>query len=653
MTETDHLHDQAEAALAANRLDDAHTIYTRICELDITDVGARMMLGAIERQKGNLETAADHLASATSQDPDFTEAFMMLGAVYGQLGRLPEAETTNRRVLALDPTLTEARFNLGNALKGQGKAEEAAECYRAVLRDKPDLVAAWSLLASSLLEAGDPAAASEAARQAITVSPDNWQSHLVLGRALHQQDEFTEAAANFLRATELAPDQADAWFLAGGALGQIGEFKQAEACCRRAIELMPEHAEAHLNLGNALREQHRIKEATKAFEVALEKLPESIEALCSLGGAHALLCQYHQAANCFRQAIEIQPDNANLYRSLGSILRLGGELTQSETACRRAVKLDPECSESYLELGETLSAQGRDEEALDAYDKALERAPDTIAAIAGKARCYERSREYTKAHDCLRPLIEKGIKDYNLASAYVLLSKRVNKQRDALRMTEELLDQGGLSDYERAGLHFCAGKLYDQLEQHERAFKHIQEGCKYKHAEFDREEYTAYINTLIYAFNPGTMERLPHGRNPSERPVFIVGMPRSGTSLVEQIIASHPAVYGAGELQEINRIATMLSAHSPDKAPFPRCLMTLTQSQIDAASQSYLEKAQGIGWSRYIYSNYRQNATEFRLPGTDRITISRRAGDPYHAKSSGYLPVLLLPELHWPPPLQL
>jgi cytochrome c-type biogenesis protein CcmH/NrfG len=123
----DKLHDQAEAAIATHRLDEARTIYTRICEIDNADVGPRMMLGAIEREDGNLELAASHLSTATSLDPDFTEAWVMLGGVYGQLERLTDSEAANRHALALDSKLADAQLNLANALKGQGIFEEAAQ----------------------------------------------------------------------------------------------------------------------------------------------------------------------------------------------------------------------------------------------------------------------------------------------------------------------------------------------------------------------------------------------------------------------------------------------------------------------------------------------------------------------------------------------
>jgi len=587
---TDLLHDQAEAALVSGRLDEAFNTYARICQIDEADVGALMMMGAIEQQRGNLLPAAEHLEITTNRDPDFFEAWALYGAVLGQLGRFSEAETALRRAIALNPHDGEAQLNLGNTLKSQGKYDEASDAYRVASELQPNLPMVWFLLAASLLESRNETAAQQPAETALRQDPGNWEIQQLLGRILLACDDLKGAADCFVRAADLAPNQADLWLMAGGVFGRLGQYDRAEACSRRAIELDPDLAGAHSNLGKALFEQGRLAESINALTRSVELQPESVSALVSLATTFVSLSKYRQAADCLTSALELEPDKASLHRLLVNVYRQGGDLVRAEATCRRAIDQAPEVSEYHVGLGEALSAQGKDIEAMQAFDRALELDSGELTAIAGKARALERAREYDRAWECLRPVIESGANYFSTTSAFALLSKRLDMQGEALARIETLLEDPALNEYERCGLHFSAGKVCDDLKRHKEAFAHIAAGCRHKHADFDSDEWEAYIGSLIYAFSPQHIVRLARASNSSQRPVFIVGMPRSGTSLVEQIIASHQQVFGAGELAEIDYLSNQLSEQSVGAAPYPRCLFETSGESMDQVADSYLAK---------------------------------------------------------------
>jgi len=649
MNDTDLLHNQAEAAVAANRFDDARELYVRISGIDPRDSGARMMLGAIARERGELLEAVEWLRETTAMDPGFTEAWAMLGTVYVQLDRAPEAEAANRRALELEPGLAEARVNLGTALRGQGRFAEAAACYQEALEQQPDLASVWPLLASARLEAGDFAGAEEAARTALSYAPGDGQSLLILGRAQHGQAKLQDAAASFLAVTRLAPDQADAWSMAACVLGQMGDLDEAEGCCREALVLDPEHVGAYLNLGNALRAQRRWEEARDAFQAARDRQPDSLDAICGLGAVYVSQGRYPSAAKCFERAVDLQPENAELHRSLANVLALGGDFSRAESACRRSLELNSESDPvRQLELADILVALGRPDEALKFYDRVLELMPENIRAISGKARAYDRNRDYQLAYDCLRPSIDQGTKDPHLLAAYVGLSKRFDKQDDALQMAEDLLRENDLDDYDRCRVHYCATELCDKLGKYDEAFEHANQAARHKRAEFNRAEYRSYIDTILYAFSAENLRRLPRAENGSDRPVFIVGMPRSGTSLVEQIIASHPEVYGAGELPDIGCLPGRLSSRTVGGIPYPRCMGSLTQEQINQASDEYLDSLSR--WSvsaRRVTDKMPQNFThlgviELLFPNARVIHTMRDPMDTclscYFKNFAGHLP---------------
>lgn len=590
MTDTDILHDQAEAALASSRLEEALNTYARICQIDEKDVGARMMMGAIERQRGNLQAAAEHLQYTTNRDPEFFEAWALYGGVLGQLDRFAEAESALRSAIALNPRAAESQLNLGNVLKSQEKFSDAADAYRAASELQPNLPVVWFLLAASLLESGHESEARQPAETAQRLDPGNWETQQLLGRILYAVDDLERAVDCFVKATELAPDQAEPWMMAGAVFGQLGQFDRAEVYSHRAIELAPDLAGAQSNLGEALREQGKYAESIKALAKSVELQPESAVALSNLATSYANLSKYRHASDCLRRAVELDPDNAFLHRFLGSIYQHGGEFVSAETACRRAIELAPEESEACVGLGEALSAQGKEKDAMQAFDRALELDPGELSAIAGKARSLVRAREYDQAWECLRPVIDSGTNHFSTTSAFAHLGKRLNMQEKALERTETLLSSTELNEYERCGLHFFAGKICDDLKRHNEAFDHITTGCQHKHAEFNSDEWETYISSLIYGFSPHQIPTLARASNSSQRPVFIVGMPRSGSSLVEQIIASHPNVFGAGELAEIDNLSNQLSASSPEGAPYPRCLAGSLGDGMDRAANAYLDK---------------------------------------------------------------
>jgi hypothetical protein len=143
---------------------------------------------------------------------------------------------------------------------------------------------------------------------------------------------------------------------------------------------------------------------------------------------------------------------------------------------------------------------------------------------------------------------------------------------------------------ERAYLHFHLGHLYDRTGEYDRAFSHFRQGNNLVQSPYDSDEHHRLVSSLIRAYDPASLATHPRATLPTEQPIFIVGMPRSGTTLVEQILTSHPRVYGAGELDDLSQIAAALPRTLGSAEPYPRCLDTLTQAQVDALAQQHLAK---------------------------------------------------------------
>ncbi|HYA20273.1 MAG TPA: sulfotransferase, partial [Burkholderiales bacterium] len=185
---------------------------------------------------------------------------------------------------------------------------------------------------------------------------------------------------------------------------------------------------------------------------------------------------------------------------------------------------------------------------------------------------------------------ERGLKSASIVVALAAVAKGIDRREETTVLAEEMLRQNTSSDDERRQLHFAAGKLYDELERYPEAFEHFRQANASYRGRFVREEHGKMVNDAIALFQPERMRNMPRAKITSDRPVFIVGMPRSGTSLVEQILASHPHIFGAGELNDINQYANGMQARLGAAVPYPACLGWVTQTVLNGLAQQYLDR---------------------------------------------------------------
>jgi tetratricopeptide (TPR) repeat protein len=291
-------------------------------------------------------------------------------------------------------------------------------------------------------------------------------------------------------------------------------------------------------------------EAVGHYLQLLELKPRHLLARNNLGVSLCRLGRYREAEEQFREAAAIQPKYPDAQFNLGTLLRDTGRLTESEMPLRRAVKLNPMHPDSHVSLGLTLMTIGRLDEARECFDKALKIAPRHAGALcgAGKLATLDGQFEAAEAH-FKRALMF----DAQLAAAWAglaLVRKMTSADGDWLRSAEKLVSSG-LAPVQEADLRFAIGKYYDDVGTFDRAFRSYERGNQLQRSvaeKYDRGRWTRYVDDMIQAYPREVASATEAGASDSALPVFVTGMMRSGTSLVEQIIASHPAARGAGEL---------------------------------------------------------------------------------------------------------
>ncbi len=375
-------------------------------------------------------------------------------------------------------------------------------------------------------------------------------------RRAHAQGQLKEAERHCRWILKRYPEHPDILHLLALVMKDSGRPEAAIDLLERALKQRPDDPVCLNNLGNVLRAQNRFSEAIARYQAALRLDSEYVSAHYNLGVALMANSKPDQALSCFQRVLAKHPDDADAWSQLGTVYLDLGRDEEAIKAGRRAVALDPESDDAWNELGLAHADRGEFEDALRCYRRALEIQPGHVKAALNLARV----QRFETGNEPDITLIENVLKQKKPTS-------------------------GPLGD-----LHFALGKINDDCGRYAKAFEHYQEANRkraerIKYNEDDIEEKTT---RLIETFDARFFkERLGFGDS-SELPVFIVGMPRSGTTLVEQVLAAHPRVHAAGELLDINMLAGGLKQRLRSSSDYPECVREIDAAQSRQLALEYL-----------------------------------------------------------------
>ena len=314
----------------------------------------------------------------------------------------------------------------------------------------------------------------------------------------------------------------------------------------------PDRAKAQqlFNRGNKFFEQGAHAEAAALYEEAVELDSSFAEALSNLGSALSHLGRYEEAERCYREAIALSPNFSDPHANLGVLLRQKSYLSDSEAFLRRALKLKPTDLDARTNLGLTLVFLGRLRDARAYFAKVLKTTPRSVLALYGMGQIAALEGQFEEAETTFRRVIEIDPKMSNAWASLPLIRKMTKADSDWLKGAEEIATSR-IHPMEEANLRFAMGKYCDDVNDFADAFKNFKRGnelLKTAAEDYDRQGHSTFISGLMRIYSREAISTIGAPGSSSAKPVFVVGMPRSGTSLAEQIIASHPAAYGAGEL---------------------------------------------------------------------------------------------------------
>ncbi len=352
-------------------------------------------------------------------------------------------------------------------------------------------------------------------------SPNTLALHDLMGIAHMGLKNYSKAIACYQNALKIKPNFAEAHNNLGAALKALGRYDEAITSYQNALQLKPDYPEAHNNLGIALLEIQQLQPAKQCFDLAIQIAPNYADAYFNLGSVLKSLGNLEQAISNFEKGLQINPNNAVALNHLGNTQQQNGLLDKAVENYHKALQINPDLADVYLNLGSVQKTQGHMEEALKNYRTALRLKPDD-------AKAY---RNYTAALDF---------------KAEDEFTARIPK----------LLETKALTKNDQMHLSFALAKVKLDLGQNSEAFKHLKTGNALRKQEL---QYDISVDQDLFAdikdvFATKTSVAPSNPIQTKPIPIFIVGMPRSGTTLVEQIISSHSDVFGAGELKLMDQI---------------------------------------------------------------------------------------------------
>ena len=409
---------------------------------------------------------------------------------------------------------------------------------------------------------GDLAAAERGYRAVLAASPDQPDAVHFLGLLLHQRDASEEAPRLLARAVELAPLNPLYRHNLAGVLKQRGEYGEAERLYREALSIKPDYLDAQLQLGLLHAARRDYPAALACYDAALALEPHFYPAWASRGEALFEMARREEALECWRKVRALAKRDPAQLQMLGGAFREAGDFAAARECHEQALALQPGDAQCHNSLGNALGMQGD---------------------FAGAERHYRRALELRLGYaGALHNL--SGIAKLRPADPVWPQLEALERELDRLPPADAVL------------VHFTLGKVREDAREYAAAFRHYAAGNALKRAtlRYDEARQVRFFKDFLRLFDAGFFAARAQAGSQDVRPVFILGMPRSGTTLAEQILASHPQVYGAGEIHALrNSLRAELPAAADDYG-LPEALASLDVAALARGGARYSAYLDGL-----------------------------------------------------------
>ena len=577
----------------------AEQAYRRVLADQPGHFRALCALAVVRGQLGALDEARGLIGRAVEVAGQSAEDHVVLGTTFIRINDLESARRQFEMAVAFDEGHAEARFHLANVLCGRGDVADAVIQYERALAIDPDNGEAHQNLGLAFQRLGQFESALPHHRAALARSPKLAAIHVSLADACRHLGRHDDAIVHYAQALATNPGLTDAHINLGGSFHATGRHDQAIRSYQRALTINPGLADAHYNLSNLYAESDNLDAAIVHYERSIALRPAFAEVHNNLANVLQRRGRYEEAVGHYKDAIRLKPAYVSAQRNLGDALQAQGGIDGAIVCYRAALAIEARDSTTLNRLASALLVAGRLDEASRAFETAIDIAPENVGLQHNYA----------------------GVKPFADGDPRLGRLEELHAREDRL------------SDPERIVLNFTLGKAYADLKDPDRSFRHLDAGNRLKrqHVRYDERGTMMLMQRIGGAFSRDVLRARSNVGHDSEAPVFVIGMPRSGTSLVEQILASHPRIFGAGELNDF--VATMSDVAERRAGAYPDMISKMSDEDFRELGKTYVERVSRVGAAKdrivdKLPSNFLfAGLIHLALPGARIIHVKRNAVD--------------------------
>lgn len=527
-------------------------------------VDALHLAGLIEAKEGWYDDAQVHLSRAAKLQPKNHWIHSNLSLVYLRLGRLDEAEQQGKKAISLAPDFAGAWNNLGNVYRAMGKFDDALSSY------------------SRSLEYSGP-------------SPEVFCN---MGLVLEQLDRNDAAKSKYQAAISAVPGFARAYVCLGDLAREDDDLKSAFNYYNEALSYDPNLKEAHCSIARAYLDESDFETAKSHFLAALDIDAKDVDSIMGFAGWFERQEQWEAAKDCIDRAARIAPDSPLVHVRLAGVLSAEHRYKEALIEAQKAVDLEPgKVSSARLRLADVYKDFGKHDKAREIYRELIGIDKDNAGVYRAWADLEEKTSHLDEALQCAEHALQLEPDDKR---TLLLLAKIASRRKD-YKEAKKQLDKMDIE--ENCTLEFCSsvlfeyGNVFDKLKQYDAAMGAYTRAAELrgrdKNSRFEPEENTQWFAKLKEFYTRESIAALPRYQpenNVSKNtPVFIVGLTRSGTTLLEQILCSHPGIVAGGELTFIQEIADTAPKDLDSDKPYPECLEALNETNGTAVVGKWRE----------------------------------------------------------------
>ncbi len=472
----------------------------------------------------------------------------------------------------------------------EGRLPQACEVLEQAVALDAGHTSAWKMLGECHTSLGRLAQAAEAFGKAVALAPEDHDLRARYAQSLYQQGHHALAAEQFRQLALAQPDKVYYWYLLGVTSAALGRLEDAARAYQHALQLQPDHVDSLYGLGFVHYSRNEFPAAERCFRDLLTLNPGHAMAQNGLGSTLQALGRYQEAVAHYDRALALSPVYVDAHFGRGNTLIALGNTEGAIDSLREALRLNARHAGAWISLASALMTHGKADEALECCERALQILPGHPDASALAATIEQHAGRAEQGLQRLQPLIDRGTDNPNVVVAYAEVSKSLDRPEAAIGLLEKILTgPKPLPASSRRNLLFNLGRLYDRTGRYEQAFEQYRQGNALREMEYDPAANRREIDHIIASHTRAFLSSAPRANHPTDKPVFVVGMPRSGTSLVEQILASHPQVFGAGELPDLWQMVVRMPGELGTGTGYPGCLQALNQEAVNRFSRGYLD----------------------------------------------------------------